>query len=386
MKVTVKAYLNARIGKASTDATCIDFKIPGETIDVENVLIGTEINGNAVWYKNKDDGCFYWSEGVEEEWFLLNESDVYAGLNDADRHVLIRSLIYSLLSTLKPGNHIQSLAVGSVKGDTGLIVDVLPGFNQTELTLREDKKLVFKGINIPYAAVDPSIFKPNSPIHIYEDISTPFVMGGSVSGIPDDNLGTRGIKVTKDGKPLLLTCYHVACFHLLRQRITEFDGSNILLNIPSVDARSTVPRGKGKVTDGILNRFFDFAAIDLENLAVTNVMSNIGIINEAYTRTDYNKLKLGDTLRTFGCVSRGGSQKITRINQGPVIIDYEFVGLVGIIETIETELMSVEGDSGAPVVDARNKLVGLIIANNTIRNRSIIMPIHQLFFIKNYNI
>lgn len=63
MKLTVNKYLNARIGEATTNAACQLYKSPGDTIDVEDVLVGTEIDGNNIWYKNKEDGCFYWSGG-----------------------------------------------------------------------------------------------------------------------------------------------------------------------------------------------------------------------------------------------------------------------------------------------------------------------------------
>lgn len=66
MNLTINKYINARIGNASTNAPCQFYKSPGDTIEAENVIVGTEIEGNSIWYQNKTDGCFYWSGGIED--------------------------------------------------------------------------------------------------------------------------------------------------------------------------------------------------------------------------------------------------------------------------------------------------------------------------------
>ncbi len=65
MIVTANKYVNARVGQATTDAPSQFYKSPGDSIDVEDILVGTEIEGNSIWYKDKNDGCFYWSGSTE---------------------------------------------------------------------------------------------------------------------------------------------------------------------------------------------------------------------------------------------------------------------------------------------------------------------------------
>ncbi|MGB8190818.1 MAG: S8 family serine peptidase [Chitinophagaceae bacterium] len=61
---TVSTYLNQRIGAASTDALCINHLQPGDQVDVAEVVAGTSIEGNAIWFRGTD-GNFYWSGGFE---------------------------------------------------------------------------------------------------------------------------------------------------------------------------------------------------------------------------------------------------------------------------------------------------------------------------------
>jgi hypothetical protein len=382
MKVNVNTYLNARIGKPSTSALCIDFRMPGEFLDIDSVLIGDEINGNAIWYKNKTDNCFYWSEGIAEQSFLLENGDIFAKLNEADKHTFLRSFIYAFQSAPQPDSKVLGMGVARLSSGIGLAVDTVDGFSDAELNLKAGQ-LIFRGAIIPFKVSPATDFKSN----IYADTDTPFVLGGSISNKQTGETGSRGIKVTRNGQSYLLTCYHVACYSLMKERITEYNNTDVEVLFPSdMSPESTVSQETSEVSEGVLNMYFDYAAVRIADDLVINIVPDQSFINKAYTRSDYNKLTVGAELSTFGCITGPASGKITKINQGKTNVRYDFVGNISIMETIETEQISVPGDSGAPVFDVGMNLVGLIIANNPKTKRSLIMPIHQLFFNKSFSI
>lgn len=66
MKVTVKAYLNVRVGKPSVNAPCYQYLAPGSEIEVDGKLYkGDVFEGIATWLKDAGNN-YYWSGGVEE--------------------------------------------------------------------------------------------------------------------------------------------------------------------------------------------------------------------------------------------------------------------------------------------------------------------------------
>ena len=88
MKLTINKYLNARVQQPFTHSVCQFYKNPGDTIEIDDVLIGTEIDGNSIWYHCKDDGCFYWSGGIAEQDFVLQGKII----NRADFFQIINSI------------------------------------------------------------------------------------------------------------------------------------------------------------------------------------------------------------------------------------------------------------------------------------------------------
>jgi len=382
MQVNVSKYLNQRIGEASTSSLCVDFKVPGDTLDVNAIVIGEEVQGNAIWYRNKTDNCFYWSEGVDDHTFLLETGDIFAGLNDDQKTQFLRSYIYYFRARATPSSNVANMAIGRNGTAIILLIEMRPAFTDAEIELTNGQ-LIFRGAIIPFKVSAAVSFKAN----IFIDTGTPFVMGGSMDNQETKATGTRGILVMRGSQGYLLTCFHVACYNLMKQKLTEFDGTTFNVVMPSALAvGSQVGPVTSRVVEGELGPYFDYAGCLVDPGQVENLVPGVGFINDAYTRADYNKLGTGTILQTFGCISGHKSGAIIQINYGKKDISYDFVGTIGILETIETEQISVPGDSGAPVFDTQMKLVGLIIANNEQTHRSLVMPIHQLFFNKNLSI
>lgn len=66
MKVTVKVYLNVRVGKPSINAPCFQYLAPGSVIEVEDKLYpGDKYESIDTWYRD-DAWNYYWSGGMKK--------------------------------------------------------------------------------------------------------------------------------------------------------------------------------------------------------------------------------------------------------------------------------------------------------------------------------
>ena len=64
MKVTVKVFLNVRVGKPSVNAPCYQYLAPGTELEVDgNLYPGDKFEGIDTWLKD-EAGNYYWSGGV----------------------------------------------------------------------------------------------------------------------------------------------------------------------------------------------------------------------------------------------------------------------------------------------------------------------------------
>jgi subtilisin family serine protease len=64
MKVTVKDYLNVRVGKPSVNAPCYQYIAPGSEIEIDgNEYLGDKYDGIDTWVKDLV-GNYYWSGGI----------------------------------------------------------------------------------------------------------------------------------------------------------------------------------------------------------------------------------------------------------------------------------------------------------------------------------
>ena len=85
MKVTVKTFLNVRVGKPSVNAPCYQYLAPGTELEVDgNLYPGDRVEGIDTWLKD-EAGNYYWSGGVNnapETKVAPPVSDQYWWLND----------------------------------------------------------------------------------------------------------------------------------------------------------------------------------------------------------------------------------------------------------------------------------------------------------------
>jgi subtilisin family serine protease len=73
MKVTVKKYLNVRVGKASLNAPCYQYLAPGSELEVDgNLYKGDTYEGVDTWLKDAA-GNYYWSGGIEKIINLIDQ-------------------------------------------------------------------------------------------------------------------------------------------------------------------------------------------------------------------------------------------------------------------------------------------------------------------------
>ena len=92
MKVTVKDYLNVRVGKPSLNAPNFQYLAPGSILEVDGTLYpGDKFEGIDTWYKD-EAGNYYWSGGVEKkvEDKKTTESNLVAQIEKIDYRELIK--------------------------------------------------------------------------------------------------------------------------------------------------------------------------------------------------------------------------------------------------------------------------------------------------------
>lgn|GEM_PF-2081951 len=205
----------------------------------------------------------------------------------------------------------------------------------------------------------------------------PKKLGLSCSRKGEQETGSIGLKVEKkdgeDKNKYLLSCYHVLCATELRNGKKSFTntGQNVEIISPSEQDRTQPENIVAEITEGKLDNYTDSAlAVLSDGSSVDNELyDNNGIINdirEVYPK-DVNKLSVKLSGRTSGR------------NIG--VITDDFVDLANIdgnvfYELIETDRMSFKGDSGAPVIDFNNNIIGILVADNS--QHSYVIPINTI--------
>lgn len=377
MKLTVNKYLNARQGAPSTAAPNPMYHNPGTILTIDKVHAGTAIQGNSIWYHCPDDGYFYWSGGFAEDGFDLKPENKIIDIKDADPG-LAKALVESVIPKFIEKYSYSYSGVGS--GDTNHGLDIVISVaDRKDLLLSQPKlqeSIIFNGYTIGVRVMEQEKFTADA--NIYSDQVLPLVMGGSVGNQATGATGTRGLKLEYNKETVLLTCYHVACDNLLKNKITSYNNSDITVRLPSLKSGSGVGYFSGKVIAGQLGGYIDYALVRVTNDVITSNILTIGIPEAYYSALDSNDLSVGKTLKTFGCISRKSIGKITKaaVSSSYVYVTYKHIGDLKVYGTIETEKISVEGDSGAVVVDDSNKIVGIIIASNS--TNSLVMPYYRL--------
>lgn len=244
----------------------------------------------------------------------------------------------------------------------------------------------FNSINGQTYDIPTDVQAAESPIRgaakLLCDNQLPKRPGCSLSRSDSQTTGTFGLVVYKGTQPYLLGCYHVLCAPELDQQIFAYDQ-------PPSPAKSIVSPGRGdsknggklaELAMGMLTDELDCAlAVIADPLLVTEKICNTNKIpNGLLTLTDDHAkahFPLNGVGRTTGLLP-GETQSVFTT----CTVNYEIGGktvektMKGLITTNQ---QADGGDSGAPVFDDENNIVGLLIATST--KFSYVVPIQRIF-------
>jgi hypothetical protein len=380
MKVTVNKYLNARVGEASTNASCQFYRSPGDTIEIDNVLIGTEIDGNSIWYKCNEDGCYYWSGGIEEIAFELSTLKIS------------KLLLIAVLKDLQKRKYVEFL--NSIEGFTGCGIGyknynkygelVIAFFvkqkgGNVDITRQVPKFIIYKGFRIMTDVVEMKSgvlqYVPNPPLLVPDpDKHIPGAIGGKIyqSGFPGF-FGTASLKVLKDQRPMLLGCCHVMAFEKFRNTLTVTRISGAEGYTLDIFDTLTGRVRKLKVLEGVFDGSIDYALAELPNNDFITNHVNGKLIEKFATEGDIELLWL-DKVQAVG--------RVSRLQEGIILHTSSQITFSNANEAITfkniiiTEKLSTGGDSGAPVVK-NNIFIGYVFGGDD-QKFSYIIPFYKL--------
>lgn len=398
MKLTINKYLNARISEASTKATYNFYRSPGDTIEIDNVLVGEEIDGNSIWYHCKDDGCYYWSGGIVEEEFEISNNSI---TNENAIEILTSLQNDRSFYLSKKIVGYKGLGIGYKNGNPQftlcLIVFVEKKIAEPQLqnSFIVPRYIFYKGVKITTDVKE--VLRPAT--HGYKDYLnneklipdnnfTPMAIGASISGTNPkvDGYGTRTIKVNKGIDVFLMSCFHVLFYDkILSEGDCFFNNINSSrkATFPSPIINSTGKTNfEDSVVEGEISGYYDYSLVKLQNtFEIVNKFENDTIVSFV-ERKDIKAL-INVTVTSIGATSYKQSGIITEI-RSEILIDCKGFQRK-YLDVIVAEKMSMPGDSGAPVVTFDNKLLGYIIGGNK-DNVTYILPFYRLFLNKGITI
>jgi Trypsin len=376
MQLIVQQYLNARIGNPSTDAPIPFYQVPGFVLNIDDIAIGQELDGNSIWYHNADDGCYYWSGAVSEPEQPLSDKT----FTPAEELSIYESAVKELTGKYRfiPGYKGLGAGFKEIEGELQSFIALV--FYVIEKTPAEGKippVINYRGIPLITDVREIgrlSLLAPNEA-----DNASPYLMGGSISEDltgNDTSFGTRTLIVTKDQQDYLLTCFHVACNTLFKQKKYSLGTSEIHTLLPSTLVTPVPKPLRLQVAQGNFDTLYDYALINLENAPLSNTMPDVQF-NGFYTRAELRSGFLtGITMSKYGAATqRGNTAKLIAYRSDSVeVSENPKLFMSGLVEA---GCMASEGDSGAPVINvSNNKLVGFVVAGNS--SVTYILPFAQL--------
>ncbi len=366
--------LNARDGRADPAAPNPHYHLPGKKLTIDDVVTGSMINGNAIWYHCADDGCYYWSGGFAEQAFALGDKKLH-DFGEPEQLRILTSLINALRGQLREQVYqYKGLGIGDKNevSAMGLALNVyVVAKTENEANALVPEYIDYCGIRVP---TDVKELGKDSHHSHWDD--KPYIMGGTINR-QGQKPGTRTLKVANAaGVPHILTCHHVLFPNLpLNSHVYRPDDGVITACFP-------YPNDPGEVisctvTHAAFNSEFDYAVARLSPQQAQAIENKVGTarseIKKYYTLDEQIQSK-GLRLTMYG--------RVTGSAQGKIKDPYANVQIGGVgfesIELIISERISDHGDSGAPVTDANGKLVGYIIGGSDEKDCSYIMPFHKL--------
>lgn len=370
MKLTVNKYLNARQGAPSTAAPNPMYHHPGTILTIDKVHAGTAIQGNSIWYHCPDDGYFYWSGGFAETDFQLGATH----LHDFTEEEQVRILLSVKTDTI----HQLEKAIGDDYNGSGVSVDNnAPGKYAliifTTKDIRHITHVLFRGILVPVTTSTIS----DATLFTFWDTDSPLKMGGSIGRDGVQGHGSRTLKVKKDNVTYLLTCFHVLLkeyMHIGRYKSTS-QNPKLFAGYPFRNAQTSDL--KYQIVDGIYNSGFDYAVALIPDYLTHSIENHVGKndikIKECYTYNEQIKSK-GKKITVYGCMTEKKEGEIITPCADMKIKPNSFKTTNIII----ADDIAQHGDSGAPVIDEDNRLVGYVIGGSKASNQTYIMPFYKI--------
>jgi len=381
----ILSYSLYRRPKATNEEDAIGYLSAGSVIEVSRIEAGKMLDGISIWFF-AEDGFYYWGGGIQN---LLGEGFFsWNNLPLDTQHAVLSSIVNDeayLIEKRVIGSLGYSLGYKNDDISAGLALSIFVGEKTPEENL--EKTITYKGIlDIPVDVKEAEeiihdVF-PNIMKQITPDMDIPMQMGGSISLSGSKSVGSRGLILEREEKSFLLTCFHVLLGEFIKKGIFPFSGSpNLSAEYPSSQKN---PHGvrirKGQITEGRYDNNSDFALVQLnDEFDLLNAFDN-RLFN------DFHDSNTREGLLHKNVIMAGA---VSIMQQGKVL---ETDGSVTITKTgmrfrnvVVTEKISAPGDSGGPVVDENNKVVGIIIASDK-RNRSYVLPIHNFLILEGYKI
>lgn len=384
MKLTVCKYLNERIGAPKSSSSNANHKNPGETVEIQKVVIGDTIDGNSIWYQSTD-GFYYWSGGFTETNFHLEGCEI-DNYNDDQQLIIISQLQEQAHLVFK--NKVKGYlgcGFGSKNYDENeplsLLVYVEKKVAETELRDKVITEICFWGFKILTDVIEIAEAVHHNQIgqKVHEK-SNPTKIGGLITTVDKKSTGTRSLFVKRPDKNnpdtyvnFLLASYHVLLNDLILSKQISFKTTGQIKRAAIFPLNSS-PAKEHEVAEGEYNKFYDYVAIEVSEVGKNEVIQGIPIV-------DYFKFsELRSLEGKMACMIGGQSgyqeKKILSFHD-KIILKPHFQEFINVIST---ERMSKDGDSGAPVVEKdSNKLIGFVIGGNKV-DKSFILPFYRFAF------
>lgn len=357
-------------------------------IEVNQIVSGKALDGVSIWFFS-DDGFYYWGGGAD-----FSDDQIYNDWNKISPE-LRKDLLSSLVSDelfwfQKKVSGYVGCGWGYKNDDLtrGLAVSVF--VDQKTNIGSMGNTVRYKGFDIPVDVkevgdFDHLVFR-NNVNDIAPDITHPMDMGGSISLEGSQAYGTRSMLLVNDKNVnCLITCFHVL-FNTANEKgeITVLDSDPRRVETPcrfrNPFSNHVQIRNGLQIIEGKYNAFYDYAAVGVPNgVSFSNGFGDIKF-NGFYMLGDLRNLQ-NQSVTMAGAKSNKQWGKVLDVGKSMLVEKSQTFN-----DVVVTEKISERGDSGAPVVDSENKLVGIVIAGNKHDNKTLILPVSYLFTLLGYKL